>query len=177
MGGKKSGGGFMGIGGESGFLNTGLFSSGLQKIKGFSMDQGLRQAEIDMINRQNAIASGKAPSIAQMQMNQAVDQNMNAALAMAASQRGASNPMLAFRQAQMGNQQMNLEAAQQSAILAEQERRRAEELIAAQAAAQRGVAFNQASANMNAKLQNQKMQADAIAAIGGTAAKASGSGG
>lgn len=166
MGGKKAGGGFLGIGGQSGFLNTGIFSSGPQKVKGFEMNPQVASAERDMIARQNAIASGHGPSIAQMQLNQGMDQNQRAALAMAASQRGASNPALSFRQAQIGGQQAQLESAQQAAILAEQERRQAEQLIAAQAAAQRGVAFNQAQTNMDATLRNQQQQAQAISGLG-----------
>lgn len=176
MGGKKAGGGFLGIGGQSGFLNTGLLGSGPQKIKGFSMSPAMMKAEQDMIARQNAIASGQGPSIAKMQMGQNIDQANQQALAMAASQRGASNPMLAFRQAQIGNQQMGLEGAQQAAILAEQERRQAEQLIAAQAAAQRGVAFQQANANMGALQNSQDRNAQAIASIAGSAAKASSGG-
>lgn len=170
MGGKKAGGGFLGIGGESGFLNTGLLGSGPKKIKGFEMSGPLRQAEDDMIARQNAIASGQGKSISQMQFDRNIDQSNQQALALAASQRGASNPMLAFRNAQMLNQQNTMEGAQQGAILAEQERRQAEQLIAAQAASQRGVAFNQATTNQGAKLQGQAQNAQAIAGLGGTAA-------
>lgn len=166
----------LGVGTKSGLLGTGVLSSGPQKIKGFDMPQQLRQAELDLIARQNAIASGKGNSIAQMQFNQNIDQANMQALALAASQRGASNPSLAFRQAQLGNQQNMLEASQQGAILAEQERRQAEQLIAATAASQRGVAFQQANANMNSTLAHQKNQADFLASIGGSAAKAAGGG-
>lgn len=177
MGGKKAGGGFMGIGGKSGFLNTGLFGTGPEAISGFEMTPEMMKYEKAMLERQNAIASGQAPSIAQMQMNQGVDQSQRAALAFAASQRGASNPALGFRQAQIGNQQAQLEGAQQAAILAEQERRQAEQLIAAQAAAQRGVAFNQASTNIGSKQAHQSAQLGAIVGIGQSAAKASAGGG
>lgn len=172
MGGKNAGGGFLGIGGQSGFLNTGLFSSGPQKIKGFDMSPQTMMAEQQMIDRQNAIASGQAPSYSQMAFNANMDQANQQAMALAASQRGASNPALAFRQAQIGNQQNSLEASQQAAIMAEQERRQADQLIAAQAAAQRGVAFNQASSNVSNTLQSQKTQADMISGLGQAGAKA-----
>jgi hypothetical protein len=175
---RKSGGGFMGIGGQSGFLNTGVFSSGPQKIKGFSMTGGALNGENEAIDRQRAIASGQAPSISQMAFNQNLDQASRQAMALAASQRGASNPMLAFRQAQLMNQQNGLEGAQQGAIMAQQERNAADQFLAATAASQRGVAFNQAQTNLGATMQNQKMQADAISAIGqGVAKGASGGGG
>lgn len=170
MGGKKAGGGFLGIGGESGFLNTGLFGTG-QKMSGFEMSKPLQGYEKAMLARQNAIATGQAPSIAQMALNQNVDQTNRAAMAMAASQRGASNPMLAFRQAQIAGQDANLQAAQEGAMLAEQERRQADQMIAASAAAQRGVAFNQATTNLNAKLQGQKQNLDAMVGAAGAGAK------
>jgi len=171
MGGKKAGGGFLGIGGKSGFLNTGLLSSGPQKIKGFSMTQDGRAGEAEAIARQRAIASGQAPSISQMTMNRNVDQINQQAMAMAASQRGASNPALAFRQAQIGSQQAGLEAAQQGAILAEQERRAADDFLARQAAAQRGVAFQQSATNQQAVTQGQATQAGMISGIAQAAAK------
>lgn len=138
----------------------------------FAVDPRTLKYEQEMLARQSGIASGAGPSIAQMQFNQNMDQNSHAAMALAASQRGASNPMLAFRQAQIGNQQAGLEGAQQAAILAEQERRQAEQMIAAQAAAQRGIALNAANANMQSDLayRNQNMQL--LAGVGGTAAKA-----
>jgi hypothetical protein len=166
MGGKKAGGGFLGVGGQSGFLNTGLFSSGPQKLKGFDMSQDAKLGESEAIARQRDIASGKAPSISQMMFNQNLDQGSRQAMALAASQRGASNPMLAFRQAQLANQQNNLEGAQQGAILAEQERRAADQFLQQTAAAQRGVALNAAQANMQSTLQNQSNQLGAISGVG-----------
>lgn len=184
MGGKGSGtlgiggkSGFLGAGTSSGLLGTGILGSGPQKIKGFDISPGMAQAEQDMIARQNAIASGQGPSIAQQQFNANMDQANRQALALAASQRGASNPALAFRNAQVLNQQNTLEGSQQAAILAEQERRQAEQLIAAQAAAQRGVAFQQANSNLNSTLANQNTQANFFAGLGSAAMGAAGGGG
>lgn len=174
MGGKKAGGGFMGIGGESGFLNTGLLSSGPPKIKGFSMSDQMKSAENAMIMRQNALAKGAVPAYAQQAMGAMNDQANAQAMALAASQRGASNPALAFRNAQIMNQQNNLESVQQAALMAEQQRMQADQLIAAQAAAQRGVAFQQASTNLGALQANQRQNAEFLSAIGGSAMKASG---
>ena len=170
MGGKKAGGGFLGVGGQSGFLNTGLFSSGPQKIKGFSMTPEARQAESEAIQRQRAIASGQAPSIANMQLQQNLEQVGRQAQSLAASQRGSSNPALAFRQAQLAQQQAGMEGAQQGAILAEQERRIADEFLARQAAAQRGVALQQSTANLQAQQQNQATQAGFLGSLGASAA-------
>lgn len=147
---------------------------GAKKVKGFEMPQNLQEAEMQMIQRQAAIASGQTQSVGQMQMNQSVDQNARMAMAIAASQRGASNPALAFRQAQLGNQQMGLEAGQQSAIMASEEKRIAEQMIAAQAASQRGVALQQSLANQNAQINQRGQNMQLIAGLGGTAAKVAG---
>jgi hypothetical protein len=45
---------------------------GAQKVSGFDMPTSLKQAEMQMIQRQAAIAAGAAPSIAQMHMNRNV---------------------------------------------------------------------------------------------------------
>lgn len=163
-------GGFLGAGAESGFLNTGLFSSGPKKIKGFEMSQALKTAEQDMINRQAAIASGNAPSIAQMSFDKYLQDTQKAAMSMAASQRGASNPALAFRTAQLANQESQLQGAQQGAIMAEEERRQADQMIGAQAASQRGVALDQSKTNISNKLASQKQQADFLGNAGAAAA-------
>lgn len=177
MGGKKAGGGFLGIGGQSGFLNTGLLGSGPEKIKGFSVSQDAAAGENEALARQRAIASGQSPSIAQMQLNQNLDQVARQAQSMAASQRGSSNPALAFRQAQISSQQAGLEGAQQGAILAEQERRMADEFLARQAATQRGLAFQQQSQNLANQLQFQKQNAETVGNIAAASAKAGSGGG
>jgi hypothetical protein len=177
MGGKKAGGGFLGVGGESGFLNTGLFSSGPQKVKGFEMSPALQKYENDMLLHQNAISNGQAPSIARMAIRKNIEHANNAALAMAASQRGSSNPALAFRQAQIMGQEAQLQGAQEGAMMVEAEKRQADQMIAAQAAAHRGVALNQETTNLNAKMQGQQNNLNAIVGIGNTAAKAATGGG
>lgn len=149
----------------------GLFGSSKQKASGsFKMTPDAIMGEREALTRQRAIASGNAPSIAQMQLNQATDQQARQAMSMAASARGSSNPALAFRQAQIGNQQMGLENSQAGAIMAEQERRQADQYIAQQAAAQRGVALQSATANQQADQSKANTQMNALAGIGGTAA-------
>jgi hypothetical protein len=162
MGGKKAGGGFMGVGGQSGFLNTGLFSSGPQKVKGFEMNPMLNKYENEMLARQSGIASGQIPTAA-------TQEAQNAAQSTAASARGLANPALAARAASQQVTQEGLAAAMR-------ERQMADQMIAQQAAAQRGVAFNQATTNLNSTLQNQQNQLGAISGIGQSMAMA-GSGG
>lgn len=146
------------------------------KMKGFELSPEMVQHEKAMLDRQAAIASGAAPSIAQMQMNRNVDQTNRAALAMASSQRGASNPALAFRQAQIMGQEAQMQGAQEGAMMAEQERRQADQMIAQQAAAQRGVALQQSMANQQAQAQasaGNKQMISGLAAAGGQMAMAS----
>lgn len=140
-------------------------------VDGFEMPQSVAEAEKQMIQRQAAIAAGAAPSIAEMAMNKNVDLTNRAAMAMAASQRGASNPMLAFRQAQIQGQEAQLQGAQDGAMMAEQERRQADQMIAAQAAAQRGVALQASMANQQAKTAAENSNRQMIAGLAGTAGK------
>lgn len=170
MGGKKAGGGFLGVGGQSGFLNSGLFASGgANKIKGFELSPELVEAEREAIARQRAVASGQAPSVSQMALNQGLEQVGRQAQSLAASQRGASNPALAFRQAQMGQQQAGLDAAQQGAILSEQERRQADTFLANQAQGARTGAFNQAQLNQASAMNQQNMNAQFLGNLAGQA--------
>lgn len=176
MGGKKAGGGFLGIGGKSGFLNTGLLSSGPQKIKGFSMDPAAVQAERNLIARQEAIASGNAPSITELQYKQALEDSLKAQQSAVASTQGVSNTGLLQRQAMLQGQQAGLDVARESAAAKLSEQRSADQLIAATAAAQRGVAFQQQAMNTQNTLANQKMQGEFIGSLASGAAKM-GSGG
>ena len=177
MGGRKAGGGFLGIGGTSGFLNTGLFSSGPEKVKGFEMNPNATAAEQEMINRQRAIATGQAPSIAELQYKQALDDQMKAQQSAVASARGASNVGLLQRQAMIQGNQMGLDVARESAAAKLAEQRAADQLIAATAASQRGVAFNQAQINQQAKLNQQDTNARFLGSLASsTAAMASGGG-
>ena len=164
-----SGGGFLGtgIGGDSGFLGTGLFGNNKSiTTRGFEMSQALKNAENAAIDRQAAIAQGLAPSIAAMTMNANTDQANRAAMALAASARGSSNPMLAQREAIRANQDANLQAAQQAAMMAEEERRNADATIMNQANAQRGIASNVAMNNAGNVQKQQQSNTQAIAGFG-----------
>lgn len=152
----------------------GMFGSAKQKTSGaFKMSNEGRLGEAEAINRQRAIANGTAPSIAQMELNNNIDQTNKAALAMAASQRGASNPMLAFRQAQMAGQEAQMQGAQQGAIMAEQERRMADQFLQQTAMGQRGVAAQSAISNQNTDAAKANSERSMIAGLGGAAVMAS----
>lgn len=150
----------------------GLFGSGNQDAdKSFKMTKDARRGENEALKRQRAIASGKSPSIAQMALNQNMDQVNRQAMGVAASQRGGSNPMLAMRQAQNLNAQNSLDAAVQGAMMREQERRNADEFLARQAAAQRGVAMQSGVANQQAQNNANTANKQLIGGMLGTAGK------
>lgn len=152
----------------------GMFGSSKQKSsKSFRLTGEAKVGEAESLQLMRAIASGKSPSIGQQYMDQFNEQAAQQAMALAASQRGASNPMLAFRQAQMANQQMGLQNSQQAAIMGQQERMQANQAILGQAAAQRGVALQSAMANQNADAAKSQREASMVAGLGGAAMMAS----
>jgi hypothetical protein len=65
-------------------------------------------------------AAGQGPSLAQMQLQQGTDRNLQQALAFASSQRGV-NPALAARQAGMNQANIGQQAVMQSGMLRQQE--------------------------------------------------------
>jgi hypothetical protein len=152
----------------------GVFGQPKQKASGaFKMTSEAREAERQAILGLNRIATGRKPSIGQQQMAMNMDMANRQALALAASSRGASNPMLAFRQAQLANQQMGLEGAQQASIMGQQERMQAQQMLLGQAAAQRGVALNSATANQQTDANTRGQTLNMVSGLGGAAMLAS----
>jgi hypothetical protein len=82
-------------------------------------------------------ARGQGPSIAQMQYDQMIDQAAQQQMQAAASARGV-NPALAHRASAQAVEQAAAQAARQSALIGEEERRRAQELLLMQYSGQRG---------------------------------------
>lgn len=151
----------------------GVFGTSKQKASGaYKMTNDARLGEQEALSRLRNVGAGNAPSIGQMQMNANMDMANRQALALAASSRGASNPMLAFRQAQLANQQNGLEAAQQAAIMGQQERMQANQMLLAGAAGQRGVSLQSGIANQQndaaKSARDAKYAYDATAGAGQT---------
>lgn len=73
--------------------------------------------------------SGAAPSLAQLQMQKATEQNVAQQFALARSQRASNNPALAMRQAQVNAAQVGQAAAMDSAIARIQEQRSAQNML------------------------------------------------
>lgn len=143
---------------------------GAPKVKGFEMPGNLQEAEMQMIQRQAAIAAGQAPSIAELQYKQALDDQLKAQQSAVASARGASNVGLLQRQAMMQGNQMGLDIGRESAAAKLAEQRGADQMIAAQAAAQRGVALQQNIANQQAAQAQRGQNLSFLGSLGSAGA-------
>lgn len=141
----------------------------------FAMSKTAKQGEEEAIRALLAQSQGNAPSIAAQQFAMANQQAQQAGLAQAASARGV-NPALAFRAANQATQMAQADAAGQSAIMAEEERRAARQALIQAAAAQRGVALQGAAQNLGANQAYRQQTFDIISGLGGAAAKASAGG-
>ena len=144
---------------------------GAPKVKGFDMPKNLQEAEMQMVQRQAAIAAGQAPSIAELQYKQALDDQLKAQQSAVASARGASNVGLLQRQAMMQGNQMGLDIGRESAAAKLAEQRGADQMIAAQAAAARGVALQQALGNQKAATEQRAQNTELIGNLGASAGK------
>jgi len=151
--------------------NVNFDTAGAERARG--AQEGLLQQLLDM-------AAGKAPSPAQMMLQQAADRNLADASAMAATQRGlgatAASSQVAGQRAQIGQ-----EAARDAGILRLQEQMQAvqaaggvaqglrgQDVGQAQAAAQVGLARDNLNATMKQKyigMHYSAEQADRMAAI------------
>jgi hypothetical protein len=154
MGGKNKS--FISQAANIGTLGAAGMFQGVKKEKGFSQDPQLKEYESQMLARQNAIASGQTPLVA-------TQEAQNAAQSTAASARGLANPALAARAASQQVTQEGLAAAMR-------ERQMADQMIAQQAAAQRGVALQQAGMNQQAEQAYRGQALGAVSGIGQTAA-------
>lgn len=155
---------------EQGRKALGNVFSGPEKVKNPGLPANLAEAEQQMIQRQAAIASGQAPSITELQYKQALDDQLKAQQSAVASARGASNVGLLQRQAMMQGNQMGLDIGRESAAAKLAEQRGADQMIAAQAAAQRGVALQQNLANQQAAIAQRGQNLSFLGNLGGSAA-------
>lgn len=143
---------------------------GPEKLKGFSMPKNLGEAEQQMIQRQAAIAAGAAPSITELQYKQALDDSLKAQQSAVASAQGVSNTGLLQRQAMLQGQQANLDIGRESAAAKLAEQRGADQMIAQQAAAARGVALQQAMANQQAATAQRQQNMSFLGNLGAAGA-------
>jgi hypothetical protein len=164
--GIQTGGSFLGINPETKLEGMGQF-----KLTG-----GALAGEREALQRFRDIASGKSPSVSEMQFQKAMQDLSKQQLGAAASARGMSNAGLAQREAMQAGKEAGIELGAQSVIAKEQEQRTASEQLMRQAAAQRGVALGAAQANLQAGLEASKMRSEFISNLAGSAAQASSGG-
>jgi hypothetical protein len=160
-------GGFLGINPETKLEGMGQF-----RLSGEAL-----QGEAESLRRFREIASGKTPSISEMQFQKAMQDLSKQQLGAAASARGMSNVGLAQREAMQAGKEAGIDLGAQSAIAKEQEIRGASEQILRQAAAQRGVALGAAQANLEAGLAGSRMRSEFISNLASSGAKAMSGGG
>jgi len=148
----------------------------LGKGGAFAMSPEAAAAEKQSLQRLSDVASGKGPSVTEMQYKQAMDDIVRQQQSAAASARGVSNVGLLQRQAMVGGQEAGQQLAQQSAAAKLAEQRSAEQMILGQAAAQRGVAAGAAGTQLGAEQQAGQTRAGFFAALGASGAKAAAGG-
>lgn len=119
----------------------------------------VRGQQQELANALMESAQGRGPSAAQAQMQLATDQNLRAALAMAASSRG--NPALARQQAGRERALVTQQAAQQSAALRAQEQQAAQQLASQQLQGLRGqdIGLATSQAQLDQSTQQTNLQA------------------
>lgn len=116
--------------------------------------KNISEAETQMIQRQAAIASGQAPSYSELMYKQGLEDMQKQQASAVASARGVSNTGLLQRNAMQLGQQSGLDVMREGSANKIQEQRAADQLIAQQAAAARGVSVQANIANQ----QSQMMQ-------------------
>ena len=159
--GIQTGGSFLGINPETKIEGMGQF-----KLTGEAL-----AGEKESLQRFRDIASGKSPSVSEMQFQKAIQDLSKQQLGAAASARGMSSAGLAQREAMQAGKEAGIELGAQSAIAKEQEQRAASEQLMRQAAAQRGVALGAAQANLEAGLAGSRMRSEFIGNLAGSGAK------
>jgi hypothetical protein len=168
---------------EKGFQDVGSVlginpETKLQGMGQFRLTGEALEGEKEALNRFRDIASGKAPSVSEMQFQKAIQDLSKQQLGAAASARGMSNAGLAQREAMQAGKEAGIDLGAQSAIAKEQEMRAANEQLMRQAAAQRGVALGAAQSNLEAGLAGSRMRSEFIGSLAASGAKvASGGGG
>jgi len=167
---------------EKGFQGVGTVlginpETNLQGMGQFKLTKDAIEGEREALQRFRDIASGKSPSVSEMQFQKAIQDLSKQQLAAAASSRGMSNVGLAQREAMQAGKEAGIDLGAQSAIAKEQEIRAASEQLMRQAAAQRGVALDAAQSNLQAGLEGSRIRSEFIGSLAGSAASASSGGG
>jgi hypothetical protein len=158
-------GSFLGVNPETKLKGAGQF-----KLTGEALE-GEREA----LQRFRDIASGKIPSVSEMQFTKALQDLTKQQQSAAASARGVSNIGLIQREAMQAGKEAGLDIGQQSAIAKEQEMRNASDQLIRSAAAQRGVALEAAQSELSAQQRASQTRAEFFGRVAGAAGTAAAS--
>lgn len=153
---------------------SGMFSGGA-KVKNsgaFKMTGQARAAEKDLMNQLIAQSQGQAPSVANMQYENAVQDALKSNSALAASGRGVSNAGLMNRNVMNANSNIQNEMAQNSAVNRLVEQQGAQQQLASQIGQQRGVAAQVGMANVQATQQQRQSDNQFLGNLGAAGAMA-----
>ena len=157
-------GSFLGVNPETKLKGAGQF-----KLTGEALE-GEREA----LQRFRDIASGKIPSVSEMQFTKALQDLTRQQQSAAASARGVSNIGLIQREAMQAGKEAGLDIGQQSAIAKEQEMRNASDQLIRAAAAQRGVALEAAQSELGAQQRASQTRSEFFGKLAGAGAQAMG---
>jgi hypothetical protein len=166
---------------EKGFQGVGTVlginpETKLEGMGQFKLSKEALAGEKESLQRFRDIASGKSPSVSEMQFQKAIQDLSKQQLGAAASARGMSNAGLAQREAMQAGKEAGIDLGAQSAIAKEQEIRAASEQLMRQAAAQRGVALGAAQSNLQAGLEGSRIRSEFIGRAAGAAGQAAAAG-
>lgn len=113
-----------------------------QAQQGFENQEAARRRQLEALGMAQMAAQGRAPSVAQQQLQSGLDRALAQQASLAASD--VSNPALSRRNAMLAGSRLNLQTNQQAAQLRAQEMAQGRQQFAQQAAALRGADMGQA---------------------------------
>lgn len=148
------------------FKNANPFGPGPKLSGDFSMTEGAVAGEQEALDRLRKMGSGEGLSVTQAQFLQAMDAMAKQRQSAVASARGVANPALLERQAMQGTEQANLDLAQQAATSRLAEQQGANQLLLAQATAQRDAAARAAAAELGARQEDAASRREMVGNLG-----------
>lgn len=159
-------GGLFGGGGGTGAFGTGQFRAkeynidktafDPRNLASYQQEQRARTNQSDFINQLQRQMRGEGPSLANLQLQQATDRNIAQQMGQAASQRGV-NPALAARLAMNNIAGINQQAAQDSAIIRQQEMMNAQQQLGGAIAGQRQGDLAATDRDLGAKMSREQL--------------------
>lgn len=158
--------GVFGSGSSAGIMGTGQFRAKEYNIDrtafdptnlaSYQQEQAARANQSDFIRQLQAQMRGEGPSLANLQLQQATDRNIAQQMGQAASQRGV-NPALAARVAMNNIAGVNQQAAQDAAIIRQQEMLNAQQQLGGAISGQRQGDLAATDRDLGAKMGREQL--------------------